>query len=81
MFAPACQSDGSIALLLVSGWFTPKLCVILGIVLSLPICLFVNASFGVRYSIESVCCVCGGGLLSEVWMLLWLKSLTCRNEC
>lgn len=61
MFAPACQSDGSIALLLVSGWFTPKLCVILGIVLSLPICLFVNASFGVRYSIESVCCVCGGG--------------------
>lgn len=60
MFAPACQSDGSIALLLVSGWFTPKLCVILGIVLSLPICLFVNASFGVRYSIESVCVVCGG---------------------
>lgn len=58
MFAPACQSDGSIALLLVSGWFTPKLCVILGIVLSLPICLFVNASFGVRYSIESVCVVC-----------------------
>lgn len=60
MFAPACQSDGSIALLLVSGWFTPKLCVILGIVLSLPICLFVNASFGVRYSSESVCCVWWG---------------------